>query len=278
MRGDNLKAKHLGETQYLRIGIVFVVVIILALISFSIGSASTKNPINGMVFHDPFGYMGYSPYRPRIVNINGLLIENTSYGVNNPDLNQPNSCFGVPWAQLWHAGEDEYDNRISPMTTEQGTTAGAEVKAIADGIVKYSNNAYWPGSVVIVEHNTGSIKTYSLYGHLLPSSVTVAVNQFVSQGQTLGVVLFVPYEGYWPQFHESGDDSHLHFEIRFFLDASNIYTQPACNGSILGRGYTYPIHPTEFPELNVVHYTDPTQYIWLNQWHTWVPAINFGEN
>jgi hypothetical protein len=242
------------------------------LISHIPAYADPATPINGMVFSDPFGYIGQGPFQPRITIMYGQLIENTSFDVNNPDLNQQSSCFGVPWDQLWHAGEDEYDSRIS---TSEGTTSGAEVKAIADGIVKFSNDVSWPGSVVIIEHDTGSVHTYSVYGHLLPSSVTVHVNDPVTRGLVLGTVMYLAYDGNWPQFHTSGDDSHLHFEIRFFLDASNVYSQPACNGLLPGRGYTYPTHPTLFPSANVVHFTNPTQYIWLNQWHTWIPmALN----
>jgi hypothetical protein len=253
-----------------KVGLIIALLFVLVLINYTPGYALPATPINGMVFSDPFGYLGDSPYKPRITIMYGLLIEDTSFGIKNPDLNKPSSCFGVPWDQLWHAGEDLYDSRI---TTSQGTTSGAEVVAIADGIVKFANDVTWPGSVVVIEHNTGPFSTYSLYGHLRPDSVLVQANDFVVRGQVLGTVEQMGYDGYWPQFHTSGDDSHLHFEIRFFLDASNIYSQPACNGSLLGVGYTYPSHPTVFPYANVVHYTNPTQFIWLNQWHVWTPSF-----
>ena len=73
------------------------------------------------------------------------------------------------------------------------------------------------------------------------------------------------------------DDSHLHFEIRFFYTASNIYSQPACNGTIQGVGYTYPTSPSIFPNASVVHYTNPAQFIWNNQWHYWVNAVTKGD-
>lgn len=227
-------------------------------------------PPSGMIFSDPFGYMGISLYRPRYTYDNwGNLIENTDFDIKNPDLSRPTSCFGVPMNQLWHAGEDEYDSRIN---TSQGTTAGADVKAVSNGLVKYAADINYPGSVVIIEHGTQIPYIYSVYSHLLPSSVSVNTGQQVSRGQYLGDVMKQDYVGLYPQYHLSGDDSHLHFEICFFYDASNIYTNyPNCNGITPGRGYTYPEHPTVFPSPSVSHYYDPTDYIWLNQWHIFLP-------
>jgi hypothetical protein len=85
------------------------------------------SPYNGMVFSDPFGNIGYSPFQPRITYKYGILIENTDFDVHNPDLRQQSSCFGVPWEQLWHAGADLYDNRVPLDMNGFGSTSGAEV-------------------------------------------------------------------------------------------------------------------------------------------------------
>jgi hypothetical protein len=56
------------------------------------------------------------------------------------------------------------------------------------------------------------------------------------------------YTGRHPSIHPSGDDSPLHFELRRFYSARDIYhAHPACNGLIPGRGYTYPELPDDFP-------------------------------
>ena len=70
--------------------------------------------------------------------------------------------------QLYHAGEDEYDSRITPNS---GTTAGTNVKAVADGIVRFAQNVNYPGSVVIIEHGNDIPRIYSVYSHLNPNSV-----------------------------------------------------------------------------------------------------------
>lgn len=73
------------------------------------------------------------------------------------------------------------------------------------------------------------------------------------------------FDGRYTDFH---DDSHLHFEMRYFYDASNIYVNyPNCNGYLPGRGYTHPQHPDDFPPSQSNHYTDPIGFV---QSHTGV--------
>jgi hypothetical protein len=67
------------------------------------------------------------------------------------------------------------------------------------------------------------------------------------------------FDGRYTDYH---DDSHLHFEMRYFYDASNIYVNyPNCNGYLPGRGYTYPQHPDDFPPSQSEHYTDPIAFV-----------------
>lgn len=70
------------------------------------------------------------------------------------------------------------------------------------------------------------------------------------RGQRLGTVL------------DQSDNSHLHWEIRYFADGNNIYPNyPNCNGaSAPGRGYTYPEHPDNFPS-STAGYTDPFTFV-----------------
>lgn len=205
------------------------------------------------LFSLPLGYSDGVSYGPRINYLNGILIEDSEYGVLNPDM-QGNTCFGVDWGQIYHAGEDWY--RHDGQSTWQ-----ADVTVVADGVVKYIGFNF-PGAVIIIEHSLppdGQQKIYSLYGHLDPNSVLVSVNQNVSRGQKLGTVMQQFFDGRYTDYH---DDSHLHFEMRYFYDASNIYINyPNCNGYLPGRGYTYPEHPDNFPPAQSERYTDPISFV-----------------
>lgn len=211
----------------------------------------------------PLGLQDGVSYGPRIKYRNEQLIEDTEYGVKNPDM-QGGTCFGMDWGQLYHAGEDWY--RKDGLSTSQ-----AEVTAAARGIVMYISYDF-PGAVIIIQHYLppdGEQKIFSLYGHLDPNSVLVNVNQVVTRGQKLGTVLLQYYDGRYTDFH---DDSHLHFEIRYFYNGSNIYADyPYCNGYIPGRGYTYPQNPDIFPST-ANHYTDPISYI-LTRSRSFLPFI-----
>lgn len=192
-------------------------------------------------FAAPLGAHDGVKYAPRVTKANGAVIEDTGYDVQNPDL-KGGTCFGVAWEKLWHAGQDLY--------REDGkSTAGAEVTAIADGKVAYANpDLNYPGLVVILEHQVDGETLYSVYAHLDDNSLEVSAGETVTQGQKLGTVLKQRYTGRFPEYHPSGDDSHLHFEVRRFLSARDIYGDArACNGLVAGRGYTYPEHPGDFP-------------------------------
>jgi hypothetical protein len=208
------------------------------------------------VFSPPLGYRDGLSYAPRMTYVNGKLIQNTDYGIMNPEL-VGTTCFGVAWHEIYHAGEDLY--REGSESTE-----GAEVTAVADGRVVYANPfTNYPGLVVIIEHRLPSEeKIYSVYSHLDDNSLAVTAGDVVTRGQRLGTVLYMRYTGRYPEDNPSGeDDSHLHFEMRYFYDARNIYTSyPACNGGTPGRGYTYPEHPDDFPTPDA-GYTDPSTFI-----------------
>jgi len=214
-------------------------------------------------FSLPLGYQDGVSYGPRINYKNDKLIENSEYGIKNPDM-QGITCFGLDWWRLYHAGEDLY--RKDGKSTSQ-----AEVTAVANGIVKYISYDF-PGAVIIIRHRLppdGQQKIFSLYGHLDPNSVLVSVNQVVSHGQKLGTVLKQYYDGRYTDYH---DDSHLHFEMRDFYNGSAIYDDYAyCNGYIPGRGYTYPQIPDVFPSTTS-HYTDPIGYI-LRSPQAYLPLI-----
>lgn len=129
----------------------------------------------------------------------------------------------------WHTGEDWYALDMD--------TAGAQVHAIADGVVVYAGSNY-PGRVVIIRHHDA---LFSMYGHL-DFNLAVQVNQEVQRGQLIGTVL-------------KRDDTvpnHLHFEVRNFLinpvvngvnPRYNFRCGPSCPP---GPGY-WPMNAPELP-------------------------------
>lgn len=238
------------------VGILFALLLLPSSPSVAFTMTEDKPLPVAEVFSPPLGYRDGLGYAPRITYIDGKLIQNTDYGVMNPEL-VGTTCFGVAWQKIYHAGEDLYRE-------DAESTEGAEITAVADGRVVYANPfTNYPGLVVIIEHRLPSEKKiYSVYSHLDDNSLAVTAGDMVSRGQRLGTVLYMRYIGRYPEYNPSGeDDSHLHFEMRYFYDARNVYTAyPACNGSTPGRGYTYPEHPEDFP-AHGAGYTDPSSFI-----------------
>lgn len=139
----------------------------------------------------------------------------------------------------WHTGEDWY--------ALDGTTAGAEVSAVADGDIVYANYDY-PGRVVIVRH---ADDLFSMYGHL-DAALRVESGP-VSRGQVPGTVL---------DRNDGRAPSHLHFEVRRFL------TEPEVNGPSPRYGFTCgpdcPPGPGYWPIDAPEH---PVAMGWLNPLH-----------
>jgi murein DD-endopeptidase MepM/ murein hydrolase activator NlpD len=174
----------------------------------------------------------------------GTVVENTDYAVKNLDLVHPRpthlTCFNVGWHRIYHAGVDLY--------IPNGQTAHQPVKAVSSGIVVF-REAGTENVSVIISHTQANV--YSVYWHL--SDVQVADNAIVTPGQVIGYVFEQPYTGRFPDVHPFGnDDSHLHFEIRRFLDPSNLFPPgSACNVSYRpGVGYTYSNQPDAYGYLD----------------------------
>ncbi len=160
-----------------------------------------------------------------------IITSDTRYGVRNFSLpGSPRKCWNVTWPRLLHSGIDLY--RLDGQDA-----ADTPVVAVADGSVAYYDPSYtaYPGRVVILSHPLSDGRAiYSMYAHL--GSVLVTQGQVIARGQPVGTVLYQP------------DDSHLHFELRWFLNGTWIYpSSTSCNGLVYGRGYTYLIHPDDFP-------------------------------
>jgi hypothetical protein len=221
--------------------------------------SSAASPLSdAAIFSPPLGYRNGIGYGPRYTYDNGgALIENTDYGVQNPDLSHYSNCFAIDMRYLLHAGEDWY-------RLDGSAANGDEVTAIADGTVyDYDSGWDYPGEAVVLEHILPSgIHVYSVYMHIVDVPPEIANGQAVSRGQRIGTVLQQDYDGRYPEHHGT-DDSHLHFEVRYFASANGIYSDhPACNkGDAAGRGYTYPGYlPDTYPNSNE-HYTDPATFV-----------------
>ncbi len=173
-----------------------------------------------------------------------IITSDTRYGVRNFSLpNDYRRCWGVAWNRMLHSGIDLY-------RLDGADAANTQLVAVADGTVAYYDPSYasYPGRLVILSHPlSGGGVIYSMYAHL--GSVYVTQGQIIARGQPIGTVLYQP------------GDSHLHFEMRWFLDGSHIYpSSTSCNGLVYGRGYTYLVHPDDFPGAG--HgYVDPDTFI-----------------
>lgn len=217
---------------------ILTTALLILLAIYSTASVGQTQSAIASIFSPPLGYRDNYTYGAPYY---------ADYGIKNAFL-QGGSCFGVPWNQIYHAGEDWF--RIS----ENGANIpipGAEVTAVADGTVIWAQGINYPGRVVIISHTDSSLPqtTYSVYSHLA-EPLEIQTGDAVLRGQRLGIVL------------NQSDNSHLHWEIRYFADGNNIYPNyPACNGaSAPGRGYTYPEHPDNFPS-SAAGYTDPFTFV-----------------
>lgn len=197
---------------------------------------------------------------PEGLVVAGTHVEHLGYAIRNLDQ-WGVKCYGVDWSRMLHTGEDWY-------RLDGASTAGTPVYAVANGVVaKHNPGISYPGNVVIIRHRLADGRDlYSMYGHI--TNVRVVEGQTVTIGQQIGTVLNQGYTGRTPSQHTS-IDAHLHFEMRWFLDGTNIYVPgtngynynyPGCTYAYPGRGYTYIIHPDNYPYAGR-GYVDPSAFI-----------------
>ncbi len=147
------------------------------------------------------------------------------YDQQNNNLEGQNGCYKdssgnfVPLNQLWHAGEDWFP-----------PSHAVPIQAVANGIVAYISPILYsyPGAVVIIKHTLPDMtQVFSMYGHLDRAALTVThVGQQVTKGQIIANNLLV-------QSYGGQDNTHLHWEIRYFEDGSGIArgtTSSSCSG------------------------------------------------
>jgi len=207
-------------------------------------AAPSAEPPTAVSFQMPFNVPVKTAYGEQY----GVAISNTAYGVRNLGLEHRRTCFGVDWPRLLHSGIDWFraDGQLQIPT---------DVFTVAEGIVAWYDPNYnsYPGKVVIVRHRLADGRDlFSVYSHLGPD-VSIVPEQVVPRGQRIGSLL------------NQGGNTHLHFELRYFLDGRNIYGgYTNCNSNLYaGRGYTYRIHPDNFPTPGA-GYVDPVAFIAAN--------------
>lgn len=197
----------------------------------------------------------YGPYVP---GVTGPLNVDTRYGAQNPAQGARSNCFRdatggtVPFSQLYHAGVDLFALDEGGQVV-WGQAAHAPVHAVAEGVVVFLQDAGPDGYIVIAEHRLsegGNI--YSIYWHV--DQVQVREGQPVMRGQMIGVV------------RHMGLNSHLHWEMRTFRDASRLFPagtaggRGTCNGRAAGVGYTWDDGPAR-AHPDSYGYLDPLAFV-----------------
>ena len=189
-----------------------------------------------LVYSPPLGYTLSNVYGPYPF---------TKFGLQNPDVLNKDSCFkdetGIPikWPQLFHAGTDWFE-----LGMGNDTAVGDSVTAIADGVVEWTSiGARYPGEAVVIKHSDPDLGViYSVYMHL-DYSIRVGIGDNVTRGTKIGEVItqtITLIDG------TVIDNSHLHWEVRTFADATQQSWFPsACDGSVAGEGYTKG-YPTQY--------------------------------
>ncbi len=189
-------------------------------------------------FDFPLDPAHFGPYQPYV---SGPLPVDTRFGVQNPGVGSAGKCFvdakgqKVPFDQLYHAGEDWFALDATGQVDGRAGR-GAEVRAVANGVITWTEGLGSEGALVVVEHLLpDGTHIWSAYWHV--SDVTVAAGQAVRRGERLG------------QIHDRGYNSHLHWEIRTFGDGAALFPADSaggrgtCNGHLAAVGYTWDDDP-----------------------------------
>jgi len=229
---------------------------------FELGAVSVEPPVATVFTYPLRSGAGVNYGVPIGIVIGGTRMEWLDYAIRNLDQWRI-KCYGVDWSRMLHTGEDWY--REDYLTAN---TAGAPVYAVADGVVeRHDPGISYPGNVVLIRHRLPDGRAiYSMYGHV--ANVRVVQGQLVSRGQQIATVFNQGYVGRTPNRHPAWD-SHLHFEMRWIRDAGNIYVPgtnaygynyPSCTYLYPGRGYTYLVHPDDYPYPSA-GYVDGSEFI-----------------
>lgn len=116
--------------------------------------------------------------------------------------------YPLPSWQVSTQHGEEIGDELYHMGVDAGfdLPTAAPVYAAADGIVREVQERSQFGLVVLIEHEPDTAAArVSLYGHLDPTDVRVAIGQVVQAGDVIGVLGDETNNGGWP--------THLHFGI-----------------------------------------------------------------
>ncbi len=109
--------------------------------------------------------------------------------------------------------ERGFENRTTHLGVDFWVNEKTSVNSIEDGIIKIITNdktSKGYGGLIIIEHNLGSLKFYSLYGHLTDQKKSkLKVGDFVEKGEKIAEIGSVKENGGW--------SPHLHFQIMLTL-------------------------------------------------------------
>ena len=114
--------------------------------------------------------------------------------------------------------ERGFENRTTHLGVDFWVNEKTSINSIEDGIIKIITNdktSKGYGGLIIIEHNLGSLKFYSLYGHLTDQKKSkLKVGDFVEKGEKIAEIGSVKENGGW--------SPHLHFQIMLtILDYKN---------------------------------------------------------
>ncbi len=223
--------------------------------SFPISVAPSPTPVSADGFDFPLLPGRYGPY---VQGVTGPLDVDTRFGVQNPALGDGAKCFhdrdgkGVPFRELYHAGEDWF--RLDAVgQVDSFAAAGDPVHAVAAGVVYMTQEIGNQGWIVVLAHRLeDGASVYSAYWHV--NQLQVSRGDTVARGQVIALI------------HDMGGNSHLHWELRSFADASNLFSSGSagergtCNGLAAGVAYTWDDDPARArPEY--WGYFDPVAFI-----------------
>jgi murein DD-endopeptidase MepM/ murein hydrolase activator NlpD len=213
----------------------------------------TTLPADGFDF--PLDPGRYGPY---VRGVTGPLDVDTRFGVQNPALGDAPKCFQdrrevkVPFRELYHAGEDWFRLDAAGQVA-LGAATGDPVHAVALGAVYMTQEIASQGWIVVLAHRLeDGTSIYSAYWHV--NQLQVGQGERVERGQVIGVI------------HDQGRNSHLHWEMRAFVDGANLFPPDSaggrgtCNGRAAGVAYTWDDDPNRArPEY--WGYFDPVAFI-----------------
>jgi murein DD-endopeptidase MepM/ murein hydrolase activator NlpD len=233
------KGKRVSKTYRLVAIILLPLLVSCAAESTLIPGGETASPQPADGFDYPLDPGRYGPY---VQGVTGPLDVDTRFGVQNPALGDAPKCFhdrngeGVPFRELYHAGEDWFRLDAAGQV-DAVAAAGDPVHAVAAGVVYLTQEIGSQGWILVLSHTMeDGTKVYSAYWHV--SQLQVRRNEHVRRGQVVALV------------HDQGWNSHLHWEVRTFAHASNLFPSDSaggrgtCNGRAAGVAYTWDDDPS----------------------------------